>query len=40
VSPERDGIRVSFGMFNTFADIDRLLEVIKRRGVKPSFRAA
>jgi selenocysteine lyase/cysteine desulfurase len=40
VSPERDGIRVSFGMFNTFADVDRLLEVIKRRGVKPSFRAA
>ncbi|WP_193409775.1 aminotransferase class V-fold PLP-dependent enzyme [Bradyrhizobium sp. CCGE-LA001] len=40
VSPERDGIRVSFGMFNTFADVDRLIDVIKRRGVKPSFRAA
>jgi len=40
VSPERDGIRVSFGMFNTFADVDRLIDVIKRRGVKPSSRAA
>lgn len=40
VSPERDGIRVSFGMFNTFADVDRLIDVIRRRGVKPSHRAA
>ncbi|MBR0811498.1 aminotransferase class V-fold PLP-dependent enzyme [Bradyrhizobium diazoefficiens] len=40
VSPERDGIRVSFGMFNDFADVDRLIDVIRRRGVKPSFRAA
>ncbi|UWU95282.1 aminotransferase class V-fold PLP-dependent enzyme [Bradyrhizobium sp. CB1015] len=40
VSPERDGIRVSFGMFNTIADVDRLIEVIERRGVKPSSRAA
>jgi selenocysteine lyase/cysteine desulfurase len=40
VSPERDGIRVSFGMFNTFADIDRLIDVIRRRGVKSSSRAA
>lgn len=32
VSPERDGIRISLGMFNTEADIDRLLEVIKERG--------
>ncbi|RTE93726.1 aminotransferase class V-fold PLP-dependent enzyme [Bradyrhizobium sp. LVM 105] len=40
VSPERDGIRVSFGMFNSFADVDRLIDVIKRRGVKPSSRAA
>jgi selenocysteine lyase/cysteine desulfurase len=40
VSPERDGIRVSFGMFNTFADVDRLIDIIKRRGVKPSSRAA
>jgi len=40
VSPERDGIRVSFGMFNIFADVDRLIDIIKRRGVKPSSRAA
>lgn len=40
VSPERDGIRVSFGMFNTSADVDRLIDVIRRRGVKPSYRAA
>ncbi|MGY3394834.1 selenocysteine lyase/cysteine desulfurase [Bradyrhizobium sp. USDA 3311] len=40
VSPERDGIRVSFGMFNTFADVDRLIDIIKRRGVKPASRAA
>jgi selenocysteine lyase/cysteine desulfurase len=40
VSPERDGIRVSFGMFNTIADVDRLIEVIKRRRANPSSRAA
>ncbi|CCE07829.1 conserved hypothetical protein [Bradyrhizobium sp. STM 3843] len=40
VSPERDGIRVSFGMFNTSADVDRLIDVIRRRGVTPSSRAA
>lgn len=40
VSPERDGIRVSFGMFNTFADVNRLIDVIRQRGVKPSHRAA
>jgi selenocysteine lyase/cysteine desulfurase len=40
VSPERDGIRVSFGMFNTFADIDRLIELIRRRGLNASSRAA
>ncbi|MCK1651955.1 aminotransferase class V-fold PLP-dependent enzyme [Bradyrhizobium sp. 149] len=32
VSPERDGIRVSLGMFNTATDIDRLIDVIRRRG--------
>lgn len=31
VSPERDGIRVSLGMFNTPADIDRLIEAIRAR---------
>jgi selenocysteine lyase/cysteine desulfurase len=36
VSPERDGIRVSFGMFNTVADVDRLMDVIRRRGFKRS----
>jgi selenocysteine lyase/cysteine desulfurase len=40
VSPERDGIRVSFGMFNTIADVDRLIELIRRRGLKTSSRAA
>jgi selenocysteine lyase/cysteine desulfurase len=33
VSPERDGIRVSLGMFNTADDIDRLIDVIRRRGL-------
>ncbi|MBR0951328.1 aminotransferase class V-fold PLP-dependent enzyme [Bradyrhizobium canariense] len=33
VSPERDGIRVSLGMFNTADDIDRLVDVIRRRGL-------
>ena len=35
VSPERDGIRVSLGMFNTTADIDRLMEAIRARNVPP-----
>lgn len=40
VSPERDGIRVSLGMFNTATDIDRLIEVIRRRGLgRPSVAA-
>jgi selenocysteine lyase/cysteine desulfurase len=33
VSPERDGIRVSFGMFNTTADVDHLIEAIRHRDV-------
>jgi len=40
VSPERDGIRVSFGMFNISADVDRLIDVIRRRGARPAHRAA
>jgi cysteine desulfurase/selenocysteine lyase len=36
VSPERDGVRVSLGMFNNESDIDRLLTAIKERGVKTS----
>jgi selenocysteine lyase/cysteine desulfurase len=31
VSPERDGIRVSFGFFNTTDDIDQLIEIVRRR---------
>ncbi|MGE3997374.1 MAG: aminotransferase, partial [Variibacter sp.] len=31
VSPERDGIRVSFGFFNTIEDVDRLAAIIARR---------
>ncbi|GKQ55706.1 aminotransferase class V-fold PLP-dependent enzyme [Bradyrhizobium sp. Ce-3] len=31
VSPERDGIRVSLGMFNTADDIDRLIDAIRSR---------
>jgi selenocysteine lyase/cysteine desulfurase len=38
VSPERDGIRVSLGMFNTTADIDRLIAVIRARNT-PSTQA-
>jgi len=32
VSPERDGVRISLGMFNTETDIDRFLSVVKERG--------
>ncbi|WP_376752892.1 aminotransferase class V-fold PLP-dependent enzyme [Agrobacterium cavarae] len=32
VSPERDGVRISLGMFNTEADIDCFLAVVKERG--------
>ncbi len=31
VSPERDGIRISLGMFNTEADIDRFLTIVKEK---------
>jgi selenocysteine lyase/cysteine desulfurase len=36
ISPERDGIRVSFGMFNVTADVDRLIEAIRHRDVPPA----
>lgn len=36
VSPERDGIRVSFGLFNTAEDVDRLAQVIAERGTLPA----
>ncbi|MBR0715121.1 aminotransferase class V-fold PLP-dependent enzyme [Bradyrhizobium liaoningense] len=35
VSPERDGIRVSFGLFNTADDVDRFARVIAERGTLP-----
>jgi cysteine desulfurase/selenocysteine lyase len=31
ISPERDGIRVSFGLFNTFEDVDRFAAIVARR---------
>jgi cysteine desulfurase / selenocysteine lyase len=31
VSPERDGIRISFGVFNTLEDVDSLADIIRRR---------
>jgi selenocysteine lyase/cysteine desulfurase len=34
VSPERDGIRVSFAMFNTTDEIDRLVDLIQHRDRK------
>jgi selenocysteine lyase/cysteine desulfurase len=34
VSPERDGIRVSFAMFNTTGEIDRLVDLIQSRDRK------
>lgn len=30
VSPERGGIRISFAMFNTPADVDRVIEIIRK----------
>ena len=34
VSPERDGIRISFAMFNTIEDVDRLAEIMRRRSAE------
>ena len=34
VSPERDGIRISFAMFNTIEDVDRLADIIRRRSAE------
>jgi selenocysteine lyase/cysteine desulfurase len=34
VSPERDGVRISFGMFNTIEDVDQVVEVIRRRNAE------
>lgn len=32
ISPERDGIRVSFGLFNTSDDVDQFVDILLRRG--------
>lgn len=34
VSPERDGVRISFAMFNTLDDVERLGEVLRQRAVR------
>lgn len=34
VSPERDGVRVSFGLFNTIEDVDRLAAILRARLVR------
>ena len=31
VSPERGGVRVSFGLFNSLEDVDRVAAIIARR---------
>ena len=36
VSPERDGIRVSFGFFNTADEIDRFIEIVRARNALSS----
>ena len=36
VSPERDGIRVSFGLFNTIEDVDRFAKILAERGMLPA----
>ena len=35
ISPERDGIRISFGLFNTEGDVDRLATIVRRRLGRP-----
>ena len=36
VSPERDGIRISFGLFNVAEDVDRLARILAERGTLPA----
>ncbi|MCP3445268.1 aminotransferase class V-fold PLP-dependent enzyme [Bradyrhizobium sp. CCGUVB14] len=36
VSPERDGIRISFGLFNTAGDVDRFAQVLAESGNLPA----
>lgn len=38
VSPERDGIRVSFGMFNTLDDVEQLAHILRGRSSAPESR--
>lgn len=33
VSPERGGVRISFGVFNTFEDVDRVVDLIAQRQI-------
>jgi selenocysteine lyase/cysteine desulfurase len=40
VSPERDGIRVSFGLFNNTADVDHFARILAERGTLPNASAA
>ena len=34
ISPERDGIRVSFGLFNTADEIDQFIEIVRARNAQ------
>jgi selenocysteine lyase/cysteine desulfurase len=36
VSPERDGIRISFGLFNTAEDVDRFAGILAESGKLPA----
>lgn len=40
VSPERGGVRISFGMFNTAEDVDRMVTLIQQRLSKTTHSAA
>ena len=40
ISPERDGIRISFALFNTTAEVDQLVDIIRRRGKSVSTKLA
>lgn len=37
VSPERDGVRISLGMFSTSADVERFIQVVMSRGFDSQF---
>jgi selenocysteine lyase/cysteine desulfurase len=40
VSPERDGIRISFGLFNTAEDVDRFAGIVADSGRLPALTGA